>query len=318
MDRLVSIIIPTFNRAHLIDKTLDSIIAQSYRRWECIVVDDTSTDHTIDVLKKYKDERRIKYLLRPLNLLKGANSCRNFGFKKSKGDYIIWFDSDDLMTPDHIECKLKTLIEYNVDFVISKTRNFKDGKLLEPYKYVVMDYGIKARDFILSKIHWYTYDVMLTREVAENISWNPVLESWQDHNYFSKMLLKTENGLHIDRILTQRRIHENSIQSRLTETETTFSKGILNYRIVNFTDIGDKVDKYVQKEMIFDMMNHSFRLASMRKRSEDIKAVKFLVLKKLGKQSLYYFNLSLIIAFLSKRGYFLLEKAKQRNMLSPQ
>lgn len=316
MEKLVSIIIPTYNRAHLIAKALDSIVEQNYSRWECIVVDDLSNDHTAEVLKSYNDDIRIKYLLRPSDLPKGANSCRNFGFKNSMGDFIIWFDSDDLMTPDHIECKLKTLMEYEVDFVIGKTRNFKDGKLLEPYKYVVMDYGIKAKDFILSKIHWYTYDVMLKREIANKISWNPAIQTWQDHNYFCKMLLRTENGCYIDRVLTKRRIHDNSIQARLTRTDVSFSKGILNYRILNFKDIGGRVDKYVRNEMIFDMMNHSFRLASMRKRSKKIDTVKILVLKNLGRRSLLYFNLSLIMTFFSKRGYFLLEKAKQRSKLS--
>ena len=81
MNKLISIIIPTFNRAHLILHTLESIKNQTYNEWECIIVDDGSTDNTEDVLKKYIDtDSRFRYFKRPLNHTKGPSSCRNFGF----------------------------------------------------------------------------------------------------------------------------------------------------------------------------------------------------------------------------------------------
>ncbi|MCM2302197.1 MAG: glycosyltransferase, partial [Flavobacteriaceae bacterium] len=90
---LVSIIIPTFNRAHLIGETLDSILAQTYTNWECIVVDDGSSDNTHIVVGQYvAKDSRIKYVHRPEHMLKGPSSCRNYGFELSKGEYINWFD----------------------------------------------------------------------------------------------------------------------------------------------------------------------------------------------------------------------------------
>ena len=80
MSDLVSIIIPTYNREHLIGETLNSIIAQTHTNWECIVVDDGSTDNTEEVLKNYKEkDKRFIFLKRPDNLPKGANTCRNIG-----------------------------------------------------------------------------------------------------------------------------------------------------------------------------------------------------------------------------------------------
>ena len=82
MKPLLSIIIPTYNRAHLIEATLDSIKSQDFDDWECIVVDDGSTDNTPIVLANYvKEDGRFRYLHRPKNRKKGPNSCRNFGFE---------------------------------------------------------------------------------------------------------------------------------------------------------------------------------------------------------------------------------------------
>jgi len=100
MKPLVSIIIPTYNRAGIIGETLESIIKQSFSDWECIIVDDGSTDSTEAVVKEYTEkDSRFKYYRRPHEIIKGANSCRNYGFKKSAGKYINWFDSDDLYLP---------------------------------------------------------------------------------------------------------------------------------------------------------------------------------------------------------------------------
>lgn len=90
---LVSIIIPTYNRAHLIGETLDSVLAQTYTNWECIIVDDGSSDNTDEVVGAYvKKDNRFKYYHRPDEHLPGGNGARNFGFKMSQGEYVNWLD----------------------------------------------------------------------------------------------------------------------------------------------------------------------------------------------------------------------------------
>lgn len=107
---LVSIIIPTFNRAHLIGETLDSVIAQTYQNWECIVVDDGSTDNTPEVMEEYiKKDSRIQYHHRPPEHKPGGNGARNYGFKLSRGEYIQWFDDDDIMLPNFLEFKINRI-----------------------------------------------------------------------------------------------------------------------------------------------------------------------------------------------------------------
>jgi len=115
---LVSIIIPTYNRAHLIGETLDSVLAQTYTNWECIVVDDGSTDGTALLLADYcSKDSRIQYYHRPDSHKPGGNGARNFGFKMSKGEYVNWFDSDDVMLKDFLKTKVEA-ISPNVDLII--------------------------------------------------------------------------------------------------------------------------------------------------------------------------------------------------------
>ncbi|RLD55871.1 MAG: hypothetical protein DRJ01_16045 [Bacteroidetes bacterium] len=93
-----SIIIPTYNRAHMIGGTIQSVLNQIYDNFELIVVDDGGTDNTKDVVNKFDDDR-IKYYWKE-NGERGA--ARNYGVSKSKGDYINFLDSDDLLYNNHL------------------------------------------------------------------------------------------------------------------------------------------------------------------------------------------------------------------------
>lgn len=143
---LISIIIPTYNRATLVKETLVSIIAQTYTHWECIIVDDGSTDNTLEVLNSMasKDER-FKIHQRPLNLKKGPNTCRNIGFEYSLGQWVKWLDSDDLLVKDALKINVENsdrdvdVIVSNVSLVdneskkIIKQNTIKSSKLIEDY-----------------------------------------------------------------------------------------------------------------------------------------------------------------------------------------
>ena len=101
-----SIVMPTYNRAHLIDKTITTILSQTFIDFELIIVDDGSTDHTLSVVSAI-DDARLTYLKKD-NGERGA--ARNYGRDHSKGRYINYFDSDDLMYPNHLRVA-KELIE---------------------------------------------------------------------------------------------------------------------------------------------------------------------------------------------------------------
>ena len=110
MNPLVSIIIPAYNRAHLIAETLDSVLAQTYQNWECIIIDDFSTDSTFQILEEYnKKDKRFIICEKSPHDKKSASSSRNIGLQKAKGDYIQFLDSDDLIASNKLEEQLQVL-----------------------------------------------------------------------------------------------------------------------------------------------------------------------------------------------------------------
>lgn len=105
---LVSVIIPAFNRAHTIKRAIDSVRGQSYKNIEVIVVDDCSTDGTIECVQKwYGDADWLLYVINDENV--GAAASRNIGVQYAHGDYIAFQDSDDEWMPDKLECQMRLM-----------------------------------------------------------------------------------------------------------------------------------------------------------------------------------------------------------------
>jgi glycosyltransferase involved in cell wall biosynthesis len=312
MTSLVSIIIPTYNRAHLINQTLDSILAQTFQNWECIIVDDGSVDNTKEIIGSYiKTDSRIKYFERPKNRTKGANACRNFGLEQSKGNFVQWFDSDDLMTPEALELKLKYFTK-KLDFVIAESINFQNGQFLEPYAYHKNPRVITFEDFIFQRTFWLTYDVLLRRSLANQVAYNEELKYWQDYNYFCKMLLHSTNGTFIEKILTHRRLHENSIQSDMLQNKLGFSKKLLNVVIITFIDVSENVSKKNKIELIHWMMNLSFQISKNSLKIPQHQFVNAQVRQINGLNSSFWFSLSLLSNYLFSKGHYFLRKAKNK------
>ncbi|UKM63646.1 glycosyltransferase family 2 protein [Flavobacteriaceae bacterium GSB9] len=191
---LVSIIIPTYNRAQLIGETLDSVLAQTYQNWECIVVDDGSTDNTVEVLKAYIDnDSRFQYHRRTDEHLPGGNGARNYGFKLSKGDYIQWFDSDDVMTSDCLEKKLK-MFDDNCQFVISEGAYlFENGN--------TKNFGVKVnsnlyKDYVTWKTSIFTPSILFKKSFIEasKVFFNELLHKGQETEFLATLFYENQDA----------------------------------------------------------------------------------------------------------------------------
>ncbi|MDO9592469.1 MAG: glycosyltransferase family 2 protein [Erysipelotrichaceae bacterium] len=129
-EALVSIVMPAYNCADFLGITLDSIINQTYKKWEVIVVDDRSTDNTAEVVREYmmKDER-IKY--HRLEKNSGAAVARNTAVELAQGKYMAFLDSDDVWFPEKLTKQITFMEEYNYLFTCtSYTKIDEEGKYL--------------------------------------------------------------------------------------------------------------------------------------------------------------------------------------------
>lgn len=93
-----SIIIPTYNRSHIIEKTIQSVLNQKYDDYEVIIVDNCSTDNTVELLQKYLEDTRYKLIINSENYERSYS--RNVGISNASGDYLTFLDSDDIMGED--------------------------------------------------------------------------------------------------------------------------------------------------------------------------------------------------------------------------
>lgn len=131
----VSAIVPTFNRADLIAETLESIVNQTFDDWECIVVDDGSTDGTRSIVEEFViRDPRFRYVWQENS---SAANARNRGIRIAAGEYIAFLDSDDLICPDKLEWQVATLQrDSEAVLVYGDTFHFRNGNLADGYLYL--------------------------------------------------------------------------------------------------------------------------------------------------------------------------------------
>lgn len=159
---LISIIIPTYNRAHLIGRSIKSVISQTYQNLDIIVVDDGSIDNTEEVVNSFQDSR-IHYIKHENN--RGVSAARNTGIKLAKGQYVAFQDSDDEWLPEKLEKQLALFTQNNSPnlglvvcgySVIRETGTKRTYKRINPLSYKELlshftGYGEATQRFILKR-----------------------------------------------------------------------------------------------------------------------------------------------------------------------
>lgn len=151
---LISVIIPTFNKAQFIEEAVESVLGQSYRNLEIIVVDDGSTDNTRDVLRKYQNN--IAYISQNNN---GPSSARNYGIRTARADHIAFLDSDDVWFPEKLEAQMEVM-----------SRNQTIG-LVGCGAYTIDSEGRIEKEYISEEYH--TRQEFLKDLQTRKISFNP-------------------------------------------------------------------------------------------------------------------------------------------------
>tara|TARA_R110002020_G_scaffold355815_2_gene568487 strand:- start:11050 stop:12006 length:957 start_codon:yes stop_codon:yes gene_type:complete len=171
----------------LIGETLDSVLAQTYENWECIIVDDGSTDGTEVLIKEYlKIDKRFHLVTKPNNYKNGGNGARNYGATLAKGSFLIFLDSDDLIKKSFLEKRHQSILENSLfDLCVYKTGTFK--KVVGDSNLIWNDFKenetltMSISRFLNQDMPWCTMGVLWNKEFFKNIGgWDENLKSWQD------------------------------------------------------------------------------------------------------------------------------------------
>lgn len=203
---LVSIIMPSYNTAKYISASINSIINQTYKYWELIIVDDCSTDNTDEIVNKFLKDERIKYLKNEKN--SGAAISRNKALKEAKGKWIAFLDSDDLWVPEKLEKQINFMEENNYIFTYTDYRIKLNGKWL-PYINTGPDIVNKR------KIYDYCYFSTITVMYDQTKIGLIQIEDLKKHNDYAMWLkiIEKSNCYRLPECLSYYIKHENSISS---------------------------------------------------------------------------------------------------------
>jgi glycosyltransferase involved in cell wall biosynthesis len=238
----ISVIIHTYNNEKFIRETIESVLLQSYKDYEIIVVDDGSTDNTRSALIPYMDKIRYHYKENG-----GIASAKNAGVSLSKAEFIAFLDHDDLWVPD----KLKIQMEYfnknpQVRLVYSKYTSFRDGKELrtKPEK------GYSGWIFkeLLSKSFIQTSTVVVKRECLNAVgSYDESFTLGDEYDMFLRISKRFQCGF-VDKGLTRYRVHETNA----SKNDFLFDKenlGVFKKIYNNITDLDGKEKKILRKRI---------------------------------------------------------------------
>jgi glycosyltransferase involved in cell wall biosynthesis len=186
---LASVVLPTYNRAHFLPDAIGSVIDQTYRPVELLVVDDGSTDDTREVVEELADRSDAELTIRFLSQSKqGAPAARNLGLLNSRGEFIQFLDSDDIMHPQKLEVQIRILRSHReaeyawADFHWAREKDFTAFNATHRNEYDIENVIQKAWIGTGSAAEVWTG--LYRRSACRRIGpWNETLERWQDREY---------------------------------------------------------------------------------------------------------------------------------------
>ncbi len=219
----VSIILPNFNSAEYISSAIKSVINQSYKNWNLIIVDDCSNLKTKNILKKFKNNKKIRFFWLKKN--RGAGYCRNLAMRKTRAKFLAFIDSDDIWEKNKLKKQLNFMEKNNLDFTYTnyKTFGLKSKKVKPPNK---LNFDNFTKDTSIA-----TSTMIVKRKVAKGLKFTKT-SICEDYYFKCKILKKIKYAYCLKSFLTRYRIRRNSMQSNMMKN--FYWIWIINYKYNKF------------------------------------------------------------------------------------
>mgnify|MGYP000081809677 CR=1 FL=1 len=236
---LVSVIIPTYNRATLVTEAMDSVRNQTYRPIECIVVDDGSTDDTREVVADWKREHETNKLtvrlLRQQN--RGAPAARNRGMEAASGGFLLFLDSDDRLVPDAVALLRRTLSESGRDVA------YGDIQLMEgPGQTRRREQRPSSSSHVVNMLNNapQTSSALIRRNAVASVRWREDLPRAQEFAFFIDLALEGKQFTYVPTVVLvkDQRPERKGISNRQHEDYAATIARILVRREESFRELG--------------------------------------------------------------------------------
>ena len=203
----VSIILPNYNSSKTIVATVNSILKQTYKNWELIIIDDCSDNKTKNILIKFKRIKKIKILYTEKNI--GAGQCRNMGIKKSHSYYLAFIDSDDLWEENKLKMQINFMRNNNYSFTYTHYKTFTNDKKI--IKTIRTPNKFDFKSFV-KNTSIATSSMIVRRDLADKTKFYNT-KICEDYYYKCQLLKKTRYAYCYPRYLMLYQIRKNSLQS---------------------------------------------------------------------------------------------------------
>ena len=247
MEEKISIIMASYNYAHFIGEAIESVINQTYKNWELIIIDDASTDNSLEVIEEYvQKDSRIKLLINEKNL--GLAGTLQKGIESATGNWIAFLESDDVFFQNSLEEKVKA-INSGAGIIYTDLELFGDEKSFCKYwnymkdmnKYLALpDNSIFINNFkeIVAKVNPIpTFSVvMVKKELLKKCNFNSICKASLDHYLWAQLAVETK-VYYIHQKLTKWRLHGDSYINR---SKNSWLKEYLFYINLYIQTIKDK------------------------------------------------------------------------------
>lgn len=175
---MISVVIPSYNRAKTIKQSAESVLHQTFKDLELIIVDDCSSDNTKDIVAELMiSDSRVRYVCHEKN--KGACAARNTGIDASRGQYIAFQDSDDAWRPEKLERQIDIMKKYDADICYCKVQRHNYPASISSI-YPIQPEGIIDYNILISKSHASTQTILAKSEVLREHKFDINIKQCQD------------------------------------------------------------------------------------------------------------------------------------------
>lgn len=277
---LISIIVPVYNVQNYLSYTVDSIISQTYSNWELLLVDDGSTDFSPLICEDYsRKDKRIKFFRTENG---GVSRARNYGIERVQGDYIVFCDSDDLVSPNFLERLMQVQTETNADVVSCSVLNIDescDKYIPSPSNSVITTYSVDTFNKIPETFFYVVWGKLYKRSLFfdENYRFEESLNRGEDTLFALQTLLVSKVIVEIDDKLINYRLRSNSLMHsnpsnslylqskframKIKEWETLYSE----------SSIIKQIKEIISIQLFLDMINSCNDSSKLKNLIDDFK-----------------------------------------------
>lgn len=272
-ESLISVIVPCYNQAQYLPETLDSVIAQTYVNWECIIVNDGSTDNTAEIAQRYcAKDSRFRYVEKKNG---GLSSARNVGLEEAKGDYIQFLDSDDLLSENKFKQQLEVALNTGADVVVSRYDMY-DG-----VRHVYFDNEWSCSKPLLS-VDGFLYSWGKSFVIAihagffsanflavNEIHFNEKVAALEDWIFWYQIANYGARFVQIDNVLAHYRVHSGSMSTEGNRMQVSRIKAA--FVIFDTLDIEKKI-QFLEKipADLVEYFNRSFEVKQMKNQRKSL------------------------------------------------